>query len=72
MRTIHPARTNDAPMANPRISFTPRSELVLLSPAEAYLLDEMTDCSAQWRESGARSYELAVAEVEHWCDRARR
>lgn len=94
-------------MGNPRISLTPEAEVVLLSPAEAHLVDEMTDCFAQWRESAAasanayrrwsdaprdekhrrysaytawldqeqsaaRSYELAVAEVEHRLERARR
>jgi hypothetical protein len=59
-------------MANPRVSFTPSSELVLISPAGAYLIDEMTDCSADWREWAARRYELAVADVEHWFERARR
>jgi hypothetical protein len=94
-------------MANARISLTPDGEVVLQSPAEAHLVDKITDCFAHWRESAAasanayrrwsdaprdekhgrysaytawldqeqsaaRSYELAVAEVQHWLECARR
>ena len=94
-------------MANPRISSTPKSEVVLMSPAEARLVDEVMDCYVKWHESAAasanayrrwadaprdeqprrysaytawldqeqsaaRSYELAVADVEHWLERDRR
>jgi hypothetical protein len=93
-------------MADPRISLTRGSEVVLLWPAEAHPVDEMVDCYVQWRECAtaaatayqqwsdaprdeknrrysaytawldqeqatARSYELAVAEVEHWLQRTR-
>lgn len=93
-------------MAKTRITLTSEGEVVLLSPAAAYLVDEMMDCFVQWRESAAasanayrrwsdapreeehrryaaytasldqeqsaaRSYELVVAELEHWLKRAR-
>jgi hypothetical protein len=42
-------------MANTRISFTPKSEIVPLSPAEAHLLDAMTGCFIRWRQCAAAS-----------------
>jgi hypothetical protein len=54
-------------MANTRISFTPERAIVPLSPAEAHLLDEMTDCFDDWRESAAASADA----YRRWSDAPR-